>query len=160
MTASIVRFPSRGRYSCREHAAYESATVAGERRACITRLNSRTENLARKVIVARYQIPSFPPPDGPLADEASAYCCSLVGPFIDRRGRTVDFKNFSRRFKAPGSLLLSALQAGKQTARCISKCFRSFSGFVLGHVEQSTEGPRGWNEKPFPNPTTVLPRMK
>lgn len=116
----------------------------------------------RKIVVrgthCRYQSPTTSP--GQLGDEASAYCCSLVALFLDRRGRTVDFKNFSRRFKAPGSLLLSALQAGKQSARGISESFKTFLRcLVLVHDEDSSEGTISCAPKEFPKTEKEFPRI-
>lgn len=97
-------------------------------------------NPACKIIVRGLKLRVSPsgPLLGQLAGEAGAYCCRFTGSFIGQ-GASTDLLNFSRRFKAPGSLLLSALQAGKQTARCLFQSLFPFAVSVLGHVGKYTE---------------------
>lgn len=139
MTASIVQFPSRGRYSCREQVSNEPATVRGRALLAFTRSNSRTDiNPARIVIRCNYRIPSISPQTGNLALEAGAYCCRLEGLF-SIRGASVEFLNFCR-FLTGWSLPRNHLRQ-KPTRGLFQAFFKSFrGGWALRHVSKHDSG--------------------
>ena len=180
MTASIIQLPSRGGFIRRENAAYESATVAGERMACSTNLLDRG-NLARISIRCgsreslfwmdeewgcKFPLPAFsvvvrcqsPSSHSLMAGrlEGGANCNAASLPFD--AGACADLSNFCRSLTGWS---FPRVHLRQKPTHGLYVLFREFLRWLVPvHAPNMNDGAAVWNEKSFPNPTTVLPRMK
>lgn len=143
MTASLLKFPipSRGRYSCRELAAYEPATVAGGRMVCFTPQQGQNNPARitliarhpRSIIVRRDNDNRFVVSQPPIAGEVRAYCCNLTGLAPSRRGMTAEFLNFVGRFQAARDLSSALLKSFQESCSGVFQALKSFRGLLPFH---------------------------
>lgn len=107
-------------------------------------------SLPKFVVICRYQAPK-------AAEGSADFCCSFSD-FYHDRGFMAVIKDFCRSLTGWS---LPRIHLRQKPTRGLSYALRSFRGFAaLFHEQTMNRGAPHWNEKPFPNPTTALLRIR